>query len=250
MKNFTRIFLPVIMIMFAGTQLSGQCEPDTVNCKDTDEPGQICPNKLSDGMINQAYEAVITVIPPGEYDMGGNIIPISYIEIDSVANLPDGISYTPNTDKFWADTAYCVLFSGTPTEAGEFPLAIYVTPWVLVMQNYVPGEQVVDDSSVVMTVQLGSGYNGLQSSDFRVLPSTPNPFPESMRLGFYTPLADQVELEIYSILGKRVCREVLFAAPGECAFSFNGSSLQAGTYFYKIRNLSGIHTGKFIKAKR
>jgi hypothetical protein len=190
------------------------------------------------------------VIPPSEYEVEGNIIPISYIEIDSVTNLPAGMSYTPNADILWADSVYCVLFSGIPTEEGEFPLHIYVTPWVRILQNYVPGEQVVDDSSVVLTVEIGSGYNEMASSEFRVLPSKPNPFPESMQLGFYTPVADQVELEIYSILGMRVGREVLFAAPGEGVFSFNGSSLKPGTYFYKIRNLSGMHTGKFIKAKR
>ena len=221
-----------------------------MNCKDINEPGQICPKNLPEGLINESYEAVITVIPPAEYDIDGNIIPVSYIEIDSVTNLPEGISYAANAEKFWADSSYCVILSGIPSEGGEFTLVIYVTPWIKIMQNYVPGEQVVDDTTVTMTVRISSGIRSSERQEFRVLPSVPNPYTESIQLGFFTPVADQVELEIYSILGNRVYREVLFAAQGEHTFKFNGQSLQPGTYFYNIRNHLGFHTRKFIKAKR
>jgi hypothetical protein len=250
MKTINRLFISAILMM-AGIQLAGQCEPDTVNCKDIDEPGQICPRYLPDATYNESYEAVITVIPPDMFYYNENPIYISYLVLDSVSNMPEGLSYQSNADKFWADSAYCILISGTPTEEGEFPLSIYVTPWVKYGESNLPYQQVKDDTSVIMTVLSGSsGIDPFISRDFSVAPVFPNPYTEAMQIRFFTPVADNYKLEIFSILGASVYREVLIAEPGENSFIFNGSALKAGSYFYKVFNRSTIYTGKFIKAKR
>lgn len=239
-----------IAFLFTGTLLFGQCEPDTLNCEDVDEPGQICPMFLPEAIVNAYYDEVITVIPPSEFTVGNVTVLVDYIVIDSVTNLPVGISYAVNAEKFYADTAYCVSIYGTPVNKGETTMAIYVTPYILLNGISTPVPQVVNDTSVVLTVVEASGFDPYQFSDFHILPNKPNPFSDVTSIGFYTPFDDRIELSVYNILGVLIHQEEMGVPPGEYNFEFNGQSLQPGTYFYRVNNQEQHQTGKFIKTKR
>jgi hypothetical protein len=140
--------------------------------------------------------------------------------------------------------------TGTPEEEGEFSLSIYLTPWIYIGEIILPYAQQEDDTSVVLTVLPAANLDPYQAGTFRILPAFPNPFTETLKIGFSTPFADRIELEVYSILGKRVYREGYMADSGEDFFSFDGSSLKPGTYFYRISNSSETYTGKFIKVRK
>lgn len=249
MKRFAQLIAIIAISVFSGVEISAQCEPDTADCKDTGNPGEICPRELPDATIDVAYDEVITVIPPGEAVINDDTIEIVYIEIDSVINLPPGINYFPNALKFYPDTAYCIQITGTPTEAGEFQLAIYVSPYIYFFGILTQGPQVIDDTSVVMVVHSSSGFNPYQVQEFQVLQNVPNPFSEVTRMGFFTPFDDRIELKVYNILGELMHQEEQGAPPGEHYFEFNGNALLPGTYFYRVNNSSTFFTGKFIKVK-
>ncbi len=249
MKKIVRLFAILGISAFAVSEATAQCNPDTMNCKDTGNPGQICPRFLPEVKVNVAYDESITVIAPGTFDYLGTPINVSYIVVDSVINLPPGITYNANADKFYPDSAYCVQISGIPEEAGDFPLSIYVSPFIDIGTGPVNAGQIVDDTSVVMTVQGPSGINPYPVNEFRVLPNIPNPFNEITRLGVFTPFDDRIELQVYNILGKLMHEEMLGAPPGEHFFQFDGSELLPGTYFYRIKNSSTFYTGKFIKSR-
>ncbi len=176
-------------------------------------------------------------------------IEIVYIEIDSVLNLPPGIDYYPNALQFYPDTAYCIQITGNPTEAGEFQLAIYVSPFIDIFGTITKGPPVVDDTSVVMVVHGPSGFDPYQVREFQVLQNIPNPFSEVTRIGFFTPFDDRIELKVYNILGELMHQENQGAPPGEHFFEFDGGDLLPGTYFYRVNNSSTFFTGKFIKTK-
>jgi hypothetical protein len=250
MKKIAIISSFALMGIFAGTSLFGQCEPDIVNCMDVDEPGQICPLFLPEAIVNAYYEEVVTVIPPSEYTLGTLTIYLDYLLIDSVGNLPDGLSYAANAERFYADTAYCVSIFGTPTQKGIDTLHIYVTPFLWINDVSTPFTQVVNDTSVVIAVVETSGFDPNQYTDFHILPNKPNPFSDVTSIGFYTPFDDRIELLVYNILGIQVHREEMGVPPGEYNFEFNGQSLQPGTYFYRVNSHEQYQTGKFIKIKR
>lgn len=235
--------------LFAGHGLYGQCEPDP-GCEDILEPGEICPRQLPDATVNVFYDEVITVIPPGEAKLGENTILIRFIVLDSIMNLPEGLTYAADADSLIADSAHCVSITGTPTVAGEYPLAIYITPWIALGETSFPGTQVLNDTSVILTVNEPSGLDPSRSYEFYVLQNIPNPFSEVTRIGFFTPFDDRIELEVYNILGELMHSEKQGAPPGEHYFEFDGHALQPGTYIYRVTNQKESFTGKFVKARR
>ena len=250
MKTTSRLLAIATVSAFTCMGLYAQCVPDTVNCKDTGNPGQICPRFLPEVTVNVPYDEVITVLAPSNFVIGDDTIDLEYITVDSVLNLPNGIDYFANADKFYPDSAYCIQIVGTPTQSGEFPLTIYITPFVFLEGiGVISGGQIMDDTSVVMTVQEPSGINPYPVHEFSVLPNVPNPFSVSTRLGFCTPTDEKVGLRVYNILGKMVHEEEMGAPPGEHFFLFDGTGLLPGTYFYKVTTPSSFYTGKFIKSK-
>lgn len=251
MKTRSGLVAMLFVASFAVMKVSGQCEPDTVNCKDTGDPGEICPRNLPEATVNVPYDENITVLAPGSFELGGGVgeIQVAYIIVDSVLNLPPGITYWASAEKFYPDTAYCIQVSGTPERGGDFQLSIYVTPFLYYLSQIIQGPQMLDDTSVVMIVHGPSGIDPFKVNDFRVLPTVPNPFSEVTRIGFYTPFDDRINLKVFNILGEMMHEETQGAPPGEHYFEFDGSTLLPGTYFYRVTNSTQLYTGKFIKSR-
>ena len=249
MKIITGLVTLALSASIFLVEVAGQCEPDTVNCVDTGTPGQICPRNLPDGTLGVSYDESITVLAPPTFEYQGNLIDVAYIIVDSVLNLPPGIEYWASAEQFYPDSAYCIQVFGTPEQEGEFQLAIYVTPFITYLGTIIQGEQVVNDTSVVMTVNGPSSIDPSGADEFEVLPVFPNPFSEVAKLGFYTPSGDEVNLKVFNILGEMMHEETVEVSPGEHYFRFDGNKLQAGTYFYRVTNSAQYYTGKFIKSR-
>lgn len=246
--NRIGILISLLLIgIMTSLPLSGQCEPDTANCKDIGNPGEFCPLTLPEAGLNALYDETVTIIPPGSFEFYGTMLNIFYIEIDSVKNLPPGIDYFPNSDVFHPDTAYCIQLTGTPTQTGEFPLAIYITATVDFGGPVTA--QVRDDTSVVITVVESLGFEPFRHAEFQVYQNVPNPFSFRTSINFYTPVRDRIELSVYNILGVLVHQESDWAAQGEHQFRFDGTELQPGTYLYRVKNREGYYTGRFMKSK-
>ena len=249
MKPFIPYILFFLLPLLTGIQVSAQCEPDA-NCVDPNNTGTFCPKNLPDVILGEPYEAVLTVIPPSEFVFEGVRLDIVYIVIDSVLNFPPGVTYSVSAEKFYTDSSYCVLISGTPEQAGEFTLKLYVTPYIRYpLFGILKGPQAVDNTSVVLTVKEVTGTDLPDARPFQVLQNAPNPFSQSTRIGFYTPVSDNVNLRIYSILGELIHEESRIVAPGEHFFQFDGSGLLAGSYLYRVTSGSSYTTRKLVKTR-
>lgn len=249
MKRISHSLIILFVSTLAGTGISAQCDPDT-SCINIENPN-FCPRNLIDATVNKSYEAIITVIPPSTFEYEGTILDIIYIEIDTVLNLPPGIDFQANADTFYADTAYCIRISGTPTVEGSYSLGIQVSPTIKhpLLQVPLKADSIVDDTSVVMVVNGASGIDPYAIGEFKVRQNIPNPFSEVTTIGFYTPFDDKIELQVYNILGELMYEEIQGYPPGEYNFRFDGQKLLPGTYFYRVTNNSANFTGKFIKSR-
>ncbi|MEA3462977.1 MAG: T9SS type A sorting domain-containing protein [Bacteroidota bacterium] len=246
MKRITILAGMLMVGIFNTLLLSGQCVPDTVNCIDIDNPGEICPLILPVAELDSLYDETVTVIPPGSFLFGETQLNILHIRIDSVKNMPPGIDYFPNADILYPDTAYCIQLTGTPTEVGVDTLAIYITAMVDILEGV--EYQVVDDTSLVLKVVEVLGTDPYKVTEFQVFQNVPNPFSDITRLACYSPVSDRIELRVYNMLGVQVYQETDHVVPGEHYFKFDGSELQGGTYFYQVKTSETYYTGKLIKS--
>lgn len=247
MKNRAKFLALLTIVMLAGAQLFAQpCIPDPDCVDDDDKPGQFCPLDLKIGLVNKAYSETVTVIPPGT--IPGLGVTIHYIEIDSVLNMPPGIDYFPSEDTLYPGTAYCIQLSGTPTQVGKDTLAVYITATIDLLGTPTPFN-VVDDTSLVMTIQESLGIIQNQASEFTVYPNVPNPFTELTRLEYYSPFKDRIELNVYNTLGVLVHHESEAVQPGKHIFRFDGRDLQPGTYLYRAKSGLTSVSGKLVKSR-
>ena len=252
MKRSIRLLALAVISLLAGNDLYGQCVPDTEGCIDVDEPGQMCPLKLPDATVNADYTQVITIIPPDVAEIPpAPPIDIAFITIDTVAKIPEGMTYEANADTLFAGEAYCILISGKPKKAGVDTLSITVTPYIYygIPPVPIPTFPITNDTSIIVTVLEASGLDPNKFHKFQVLPNIPNPFSEVTRIGFFTPFDDQVELNIYNILGELIHEESQGFSPGEHYFEYDGHALQPGTYIYRVTNHDQFFTGKIVKAR-
>jgi hypothetical protein len=78
----------------------------------------------------------------------------------------------------------------------------------------------------------------------------PNPFNPTTTISYSIPTASKVELTVYDVLGRNAGTLVNETqAAGSYDFSFNGSALPSGTYFYKLTAGTQTFTGKMLLVK-
>ena len=74
----------------------------------------------------------------------------------------------------------------------------------------------------------------------------PNPFNEIVTIELDKPVSGEVYFEVYDITG-RIISQKKFDAEQKATFTWNGSHVKAGVYFYGIYNQGNVITGKIVK---
>lgn len=252
-KSAFRFFLIRSFVAFfiIGTSYAGfsQCVPDTANCEDIGNPGEICPDTLPSGMQGIPYEEVITIISPDSGGIGDISTALVKIRLDTVLNLPPGIVYESEFREFFPDSVYCISLSGTPTDTGTFYLGITVTPFVNLLGSIVTMPAVVDDTSIFIRIEAPSLSEFTEDNGFRVLTAFPNPFQEYTQIGYTLRTPGEIELLVYNMLGRLVWQEKKMGLSGRNYFQFTGKNLPSGMYFYSVVGGKQIRNNKMVKSR-
>jgi len=243
-KILSFVLLSFITIWF--NSLYAQCTPDA-SCTDTLNPGEICPEILPDGTVGVPYYQVVTIIPPGTADIGGNNVTIHHIELTGVDNMPPGLTYVANDVNMYPPTKYCVLISGTPTTAGTYNLGVRVVPYIDVFGNPVATPEQTDDTSLVIVINNAVGINSINNNEFSLIGNIPNPIMENTKIGFFNNRNESVELKVFNVLGEEVYSEKIRSLVGENYFRFSGVKLHKGIYIYSVTNGHKVYTKQLIK---
>jgi len=110
------------------------------------------------------------------------------------------------------------------------------------------------DSEYVVQVN-GMTFTSVERADtersgFLLKQNYPNPFNSVTQIGFSLSDESQVLLKIFDIAGREIKRfDLGQKSAGSHVFSFDGSQLASGLYFYKIHTASSIASRKFILLK-
>jgi len=85
---------------------------------------------------------------------------------------------------------------------------------------------------------------------FRLSQNYPNPFNPSTTIRYELPIASDVRLEVFDVLGKKVATLVSGRqSAGEQRAVFNANGLASGVYFYRLKTGSFIETKKMLLLK-
>lgn len=252
-KAFTAIniliALALIFLPFTGLP---QCTPMGADqCPDPENNGQVCPDTLAPGFLNQPYSVVATILPPAVIDTLSFQLDVNHITLDSVTNLPDGLSWESNAvnNEFYPGNYYCVLMQGTPTVADTFHLKIYIGVFVYIelLGDTIQVAQIVDSTSLSIIIIDNAGIMERQDHSFYIAGSLPNPFTTWTSIQYYSEDPGPVEFQLYNMMGALVDTRQTMAFKGQNYYSYLGDGLAPGTYFYLLRSNGRQAAGKIVK---
>ncbi len=104
-------------------------------------------------------------------------------------------------------------------------------------------------NGLIIITYAGNSGNNLPEH-FALYQNYPNPFNPSTRISYTIPQDDYVSLKVYDILGNEAA--VIFEGeqqPGNYNFTFDGSELTSGIYFYRLQTRSYAAVRKFVLLK-
>ena len=147
---------------------------------------------------------------------------------NGVGGITSTISVGVNT--FAVDRQGRVYVGGNFTTAGDVASA-YIARWNSAASRI---EQISAD--VPKTFLLEQNY--------------PNPFNPSTTIRYQLPVASEVKLEVYDVLGKKIATLVNERqSAGSYQVVWNASGLSSGTYFYRLQAGTFVETKKMIMVK-
>jgi hypothetical protein len=108
-----------------------------------------------------------------------------------------------------------------------------------------------------MVVSVGRQDNGVTPGSFELYGAYPNPFNPSTTIEFSLPVASNVKVTVFDMLGRAVSEKIIFGlAAGRQGYQFNASSLASGAYIYRVQMLGAgandvlsSKVGKFVLMK-
>ena len=239
MKKILRFLM--FMWMFLGLQagLLAQCTPaDSTSCPDPENNSQVCPDTLNTGYLGQEYNQSVSILAPPQVLAQGLYVPVKYIHLADVGNLPPGISWKSKdtTNNFYPHKYGCVLLSGVCSDTGTYQLKIKVDVYVDISGIAVLLGHNVDSTSLSITVEAANGI-GDHFSERQKIKAWPNPFRDRFHLQFFSSSGHSALVEIYTLQGQRVFRRNYPASPGRNVLTVDSRGLYR--QFYLVRLTTG-----------
>ncbi len=254
MLTMKKLLLRLFVLFFflgLGKGVFAQCTPaDSTSCPDPENNGQICPDTLKNGYLNQEYNQTVSILAPPQVLAQGLYVPVKYLHLVDVGNLPPGISWKSNdsTNNFYPHKYACVLFSGVCTDTGTYALKIKVDVYVDINGISVLLGHNVDSTSLSITVEEANGLDDKRSGH-QAVKAWPNPFRDGFHLQFFSPSGRTVQVEIYTLLGQRVFKRDYPAVPGRNVLTVHARGLSDRLYLVKLTTGGKQYTTVITRAR-
>lgn len=245
--TFKSLWLSIIFSMMT-LMASAQCEPmGPDECPDPDNNGEICPDTMPLGYLNQVYSEAATILVPEEDTTGIAIHHLTLIDID---NLPTGLSWVSNApdNEFMAGEYYCILLEGTPEVVDTFYLKIVIDVYIDWLGQPVLITQMVDSTSLSMVIREEAGVNEI-GNNIEIVGNYPNPFSGWTNISFTSKGNIMVSFEVYSLMGEKIHEQKMGVRQGDNNILYSGEGLGPGTYFYVLRNDNSFISRPMIRIK-
>lgn len=253
MKRLLLFFTLLISIASLHAQEEVACQPDT---SALDSTSLVFPLPLNEGVgglagfpacINEPYELVFTLRVPDSLDANGNLIDISYAEIETtgaISGLPEGISYACNPpDCIFPDTLVgCIVLRGVPSSnnmLGSYDLVIVANaqlgplPFPVTFPGpLVPGSYAITLNEEGNCDEMSTSVNYL--AEQISLRNIPNPVQSQTKVEMTSLIEGDFQFKVFDMNGREVHYQNLQVNVGYNAFQFDATSLTNGMYIYTL----------------
>jgi hypothetical protein len=212
---------------------------------------------LKDACIDNFYSQSVTVNVPTSFQ-GIPVTQVSIATTNAISDLPIGLTYScdPPNCVFLAGSLGCIQLFGTPTSANIAPdtfdlgiTATVTTPFGGIPVVF-PG-QVAPGSHYYLALKPSSCLVGNYDlgNQFTLLKNVPNPFSNQTVITAESQVAGDFQFEVFDLLGQRVHAQTIHLEFGLNEFTFDGSSLANGAYFYALSNRDGKAVRRMVISK-
>lgn len=216
--------------------------------------------------IGQPFQFNFFAAVGDTFNLGTTSVMLDSIRLSpqtGVSNLPEGITFdcNPGSCVFVQNTLGCISLFGTVTDpalVGSYDLMLTVEVFIggLPVPNEVTLPNVaITPGNYTLVVREADFANCRTVSsedilqDLVQLKNKPNPFSDQTIIELISAISDEVNFEVFDLVGKRVHSERLNLTEGTNQIPFSGSNLQSGIYFYKISNQFGAVSSKMILSR-
>jgi uncharacterized repeat protein (TIGR01451 family) len=177
----------------------------------------VCHEYLPDGYVDLILKFDQNALAAGL----GEIIPGQAIPVTFTGNMKDGSPFSA-TD--------CVIFIVKPAPV-----------------KFLPG---VDDDGGYKWEDDIEAAQTLMPTAFALYPNRPNPFNPYTEISFSLPVASDISLDVYNILGQQITTVYQgYLEAGNHSFYWNGSSVSSGIYLYRLKAGAYTQTMKMMLLK-
>lgn len=279
-----KLLSAVLLITSAGVMDSSAQALCTSNisCVPTDSTFGICPDSatgLPVGTVGQAYTVTMSIKIPATTTAMGQTVNLSHLALTDVlvdtstsgtpayvalssigltylgsgANTPSGATgiggYTMTKFGYWpAPGQSCVVVSGTPTKAGDFPIRIKSQGRAVVFGQGTWGPA-PDNNDYRLLVNGTTGIDLLHAEKFDMVQNAPNPFNDKTEIEFSSVTNSVVEFKVYDLLGSVVYNATVKAEKGLNSITLQAHSFAPGVYMYAIKNGNTTITKRMVVSK-
>lgn len=275
-----KLLLAIFTLVFAvSLNVQAQnCMPDPIFADSTagvfplPDPIGSPTSSLDPGCVDAPYNQLFTAVVPDSISAVFNGVPINAelisVAVDGIDGLPAGVDFAcePPDCIFLQNTSGCVLFSGTPTEAGDFLPIVRTTVAgnigapISLPVNFPaqPGDQIdIFPGEYKITVfpegsseaACSVGVNDALAEVLGLQQNIPNPFSKTTSITVDSKESGEFDFKVYSLIGELVHSEVLMLSAGQNIFEFDGSTLNSGMYFYAVGQENAVVTKRMVVSK-
>lgn len=239
------------VLLFLSHLVQAQCTPQHDFGA---EPLGVYPDTVVNFMpatVDSAYVQQIDVKIPSNGDFA-NLpgVVIDSARVESIENLPPGLSLTcagnaSSPCTYLGGTEGCAIISGTPTAAGNYPLAVTVTFYGTFLFNPTSIPYLFEGYEINV-----SGITGIESSQAGAtalsLSLQPNPADERVTLRIQSPRAARATLRILDLVGKQVLQRSAVLPQGSSQYQLATTHLPQGIYLVQVASDDMAYTSRLI----
>jgi len=234
---------------------------------------------LPDATVGEPYNEIIKFYASDtiSMDIAGTSYALPFVSaVITNVSIPPGMNYSCNiencvfTPNVWGEVTlsgisdsvgtYSLDLTATVTiNAGPFGLPVNVTfPIPYDGSNAILNSALNDDYSAInslvpafiLNVNESVGIEELNEASLSNLVVAPNPASTEARFTFYSRDADDLNLQVFDLLGNLIHTEqIRTAAAVEQTINLNTSSFNNGVYLYKLSSAENKFTGRLIVNK-